>query len=91
MFVPISQYYLYPPQKSVKMNRKKQLKPQNGASINDVNRSEENMIRSEQSYVDSSTHPTISTTAQYDELSFMSSSSSSSSSTSIDHSNNNSI
>lgn len=88
MFVPISQYYLYPPQKSVKMNRKKQLKPQNAASFNDVNRSEENMIRSEQSFVDISTHPTIATTAQYDELM---SSSSSSSSSSIDHSNNNRI
>ncbi|XP_055321743.1 uncharacterized protein LOC129577921 isoform X2 [Sitodiplosis mosellana] len=79
MFVPISQYYLYPPQNPNKM-RRKQLKPQNAASFNDVNRTEENMLQSEQSYVESSTHPSIATTPQYDELSFMSSSS-----PSIDH------
>lgn len=86
MFVPISQYYLYPPQKTVKM-RKKQLKPENAASMNDVNRSEENMLQSEPSYVDSSTQPTIATTSQYDELSYISSSSS----PALDHSNNNRI
>lgn len=86
MFLPISQYYLYPSQKP-NNQRKKALKPQNLASFNDVNQNEENLLQSEQNYVENATHPSIATAEQYEELSVMSSSTSSSSSSSIDHSN----
>ncbi|XP_031620352.1 uncharacterized protein LOC116338920 isoform X2 [Contarinia nasturtii] len=79
MVLPISEYYLYPPQKPKTKIHKKEL---DASLLNDVN---QDQYQNEQSINESSTpEPTIATTPEYDELSFMSSSSSSS--PSIDHS-----
>lgn len=82
MVLPISEYYLYPPKKSTKIYKKEL----NASLLNQQYREQPY----EQSVDENSTpEPTIATTPEYDELSFMSSSSSSS--PSIDHSNSNHI